>query len=95
MKQNKHWLDRMAERADLPGEAGPAQTIVELLGDGRVLVENHQGVIGYGREKICVRVKFGTLVIVGSAMTLARMTKEQLIICGKICSVELHRKGEP
>ena len=44
-----NWMERMVERADLPGEALPGQPLVELLGERRVLIEHHGGVTEYGR----------------------------------------------
>ncbi len=89
------WKDTMVERfvmgADLPGESMPGQTLVELAGDGRVLVENHCGVIAYGSSEICVKVRYGVLSVRGSGLKLARMTKEQLVIIGRIDCVSIHR----
>lgn len=93
MKQNRRWLDRLADQADLPGEAGFGAPLVELAGDRRVLIEHHQGVIQYGKEQICVKVRYGTVMVSGCGLELARMTKEQLIICGQIHSVTLQRRG--
>lgn len=92
MKQNRRWLDRLADQADLPGEAGIGQPLVELAGDRRVLIEHHQGVIQYGKEQICVKVRYGTVLVTGCGLELARMTKEQLVICGRIDSVTLNRR---
>lgn len=94
MDRSRHWLDRLADQADLPGEAGFGQPLIELAGDRRVLVEHHQGVIQYGRDKICVKVKYGTVAVSGCDLELVRMTKEQLIICGRIDSVHLVRRGK-
>ena len=72
----------------------PGVPIVELAGDRRVLIENHRGVMEYGTERICVKVKCGILCICGQNMELARMTKEQLVIAGIIRSVTIQRRGE-
>ena len=94
MKQYRHWLDRLADQTDLPGEMDMGQTVVELAGDRRVLIEHHRGVIQYGHQQICVRVRYGTLLVAGEALELARMTKQQLVICGRIDRVELCRRGK-
>ena len=67
--------------------------LVELAGDGRVLIENHKGVVEYGTEKISVKVQFGILCVCGTNMELAKMSREQLVICGKINSIIIQRKG--
>lgn len=93
MRQKKEWFQWFTEGADLPGEPNPMQPLVELAGDRRVLIENHRGVTQYGREKICVKVKFGQVAVCGCGLELARMTKEQLVISGRIDSVSLIRRG--
>ncbi len=66
--------------------------LVELLGNSRLLVENHIGVMAYSQEKIAIRVTFGYLLITGQNMKLAEMQKEQLVIFGQIDGVCLHRE---
>ena len=66
--------------------------LVELAGDRRVLIENHRGVTEYGSERICVKVKYGSVCICGCEMEVAKMTKEQLVITGRIGSVALLRR---
>ena len=89
----KHFMDRVAAAADLQEEPIPGLPLVEIAGDRRVLVERHCGVTEYGRCRICVRVKFGAVVIQGTQLELARMTGEQLIVTGRIESVQLERSG--
>ena len=81
------WMDRL----DLPEEPMPAQTVVEIAGYRRVLIEHHCGVIQYGSELICVKVKFGCIRICGEKLELTRMTRQQLIVSGAIESVRLER----
>ena len=69
------------------------QPIVEIAGDRRVLIENHFGVKEYSREKIGVKVKYGLVCVCGCDLELIRMTKEQLIISGRIDAVTLIRRG--
>ena len=93
MDRRNRILERLAQSADLPCEAIPAQTVVELMNDRRVLIENHNGVTEYGREKICVRVRYGRVEICGCGLELARMTKDQLVITGHIQDIVLRRRG--
>lgn len=91
MKRNGNFLERVAQAADLTTEPLPKLPLVELAGEHRVLIENHHGVIQYGCEEICVRVNYGYISILGSNLELARMTKEQLVITGRIDAVHLCR----
>ena len=87
MKREFRWLEKL----DLLDEPVPGQPLVELCGEGRVLIENHAGVREYGAERIGVRVRFGMIVIQGTNLKLCRMTKQQLVITGKIDGVILER----
>ena len=91
MGRGEAFLERIAKAADLQDETIPGLPVVELAGDRRVLIERHCGVTEYGREIIRVKVKFGQLCIHGSGLELARMTKEQLVITGRIRGIEIIR----
>jgi len=83
---------RLADNPKLTAEPLPGVPIVELAGDRRVLIENHQGVRGYSSSCILVKVPFGCIQICGSCLELAKMTREQLVIQGKIDSICLQRR---
>ena len=89
----KHFVERIVTAADLYDEPIPNMPLVEIAGDRRVLIEHHCGVTQYGRCRISVRVKFGTIVINGAQLELSRMTGQQLIISGRIDSVVLERSN--
>ena len=92
MKGNRDWMQKLAQGLDLPGEPIPGLALVEIVGDGRVLVENHSGVCEYGPEQIRIRVHYGSICVRGRCLELSRMTKEQLIISGQIDCVILNRR---
>lgn len=91
--KDRGWMQRLADGADLPLEPLPGLPIAELAGDRRLLIENHRGVTEYSRERISVKVKYGQLRVCGCGLELARMSKEQLVIRGRIDSVNLIRRG--
>ena len=80
------------EHMDLPGESIPGQALVEIVGNSRVLIEHHSGVREYGMERICVKVKNGFVQICGCCLKLQSMTKNQLLISGRIDAVYLNRE---
>ena len=93
MGKGRYFLERLADGADLSAEPLPGQPIVEIAGDRRVLIENHFGVKEYSREHIGVMVKYGVVRVSGCGLELIRMTKEQLVISGRIDCVTLARRG--
>lgn len=84
-----NWMERL----DLPDEPVPGQPLIEIAGHRRVLIEHHCGVTEYGRQQICIKVKYGVVCVQGRGLELARMTKNQLIIAGCIDCVRLERRG--
>lgn len=81
------------DRLDLPGESLPGQVLVEISGDNRVLIEHHCGVREYSRERIGVKVKYGMLQVCGNCLELRCMTREQLVISGRIDCIVLKRRN--
>ena len=94
MKRHDRLLDHVAMGIDLPWMIIPDQTLVEIAGQNRVLIENHKVVKVYECNKIHVCVSFGELCICGSGLELARMSKCQLVITGRIDCVSLQRSAK-
>ena len=69
----------------------PGIPVLELMGNSRVLVENHKGVIAYGDTEICVRVNGGMLTIRGCDLSLGYMSRCQLTITGCIDEIAVMR----
>ena len=92
MENRRNFIKNIMEQPLLDPEIIPGYPIVEIAGEHRVLIENHHGVAAYGKERILVKVKFGSICICGCNLEIARMTKEQLVICGIIHSVGLQRR---
>ena len=91
--QNQNWMQKLADNADLSAESLPGVPIVEIAGESRVLIERHEGMTEYSRERICVKVCYGCVCVYGCSLELTRMSKEQLIISGKIDGVRIQRRG--
>ncbi len=94
MGKGRFFWERLAEEADSTAGSIPGQCIVEIAGGCRVLIENHFGVKAYSREKIIVKIKLGLVCICGAGLEIQRMTKEQLVIRGRIEEVALQRRGQ-
>lgn len=86
---SKIW-DIFMEGTDLDEETMPGQTIVEIAGQNRVLIENHRGVKGYTHEKIIVCVRYGEIHVCGKNLELRKMSRHRLVIRGKIGQVTLN-----
>ena len=92
MGKGRSFFDNRIPGTSLTAEAVPGRPIVEIAGENRVLIECHRGVLAYSRERIQVGVRYGSLCICGCGLEMVHMSREKLIICGKIDSVTLHRR---
>lgn len=91
MGKQSAWARRLRDMWDRESEALSLLPVVELCGERRLLIENHGGVVQYGPEKICVRVRFGVICVSGVGLRLCRMQHQQLVIMGRIDAIELNR----
>lgn len=92
MGKKHDFLDSITDGTTMLGTVVLGQPIVEIAGDQRVLIENHNGVCQYSNAKIGIKVKYGWIHVCGCGLRLTSMTKEQLVISGKINSVVLLRR---
>lgn len=91
MGKERSMLHLMTEAMDAPQELLPGASLIEIAGNRRVLIENHRGVLQYERDLLRVRLIKGAAVIRGSGLTIARMSKRQLVVTGGIDGVDLER----
>lgn len=61
---------------------------IEIMGDRRVLIENHKGILEYGDT--LMRINCGKMIvrIVGTELELRALSLSELAVTGKIASVE-------
>ena len=83
------WIRRIVDNAELMDEILPGQTVIELLGEGRVLIEGHGGILAYSDEEVRAKVSYGVVETVGCNLKLSYMDDTKLIISGKITTVHL------
>lgn len=76
----KNWKERLSADA---GGLRP-RTLAELYGNERLLVEQHRGILAYGTERIVIGASFGSLSVEGENLRLCCMSREQLVIRGRI-----------
>ena len=89
MKPKKQILQQLTGVADLTDELIPGETLIEITGQNRVLIEHHKGVSQYDSQSIGVRVNYGLICVTGHRLELSHMTKEKLVIGGNIECIRL------
>ena len=81
----KNWKERLSG----PEEVLQPRTLVELYGLDRLLVEHHRGIVGYGSDCIRIAATFGTLIAEGEGLQLCGMSRQQLVIRGRLRGLRL------
>ena len=87
-KKKDGLLERTAQALDLPGDVVGLPK-VELTGRHEVRMENHRGILAYGREEIMVSGGKLIFKIRGSDLELKAMNANELLITGTVLGVEL------
>ena len=89
MKRQGKALERAILGLHLHGEALPGLPLVEIVAKRRVLVENHCGINCYTDSEIHINSRLGTIRVCGEGLSLAKITKEFLVITGIVNTVTL------
>lgn len=92
MQRGTLWMERLALKAEMEEELLPGQSLVELFGAGRVLIEHHLGVTAFACDEICIKMKYGILQICGQRLEMEKMSNEMLVITGRVDSLRIVRR---
>ena len=83
---------RITNIFDRKNMAYQKQSLVEVVGYRRVLIENHIGIALYSSNEIQIKVSYGRVCIMGSEMYLSHVGREQLVIVGCVDSLQIIRR---
>ena len=90
MERKESLLERASQALELPGDALGGMPRIELLGDRELRMEAHKGILAYGDQEIQVSGGVFLIQIRGSGLELRAMTGLELLITGRIDSIQLH-----
>ena len=87
MQDRKLWK-LAAEVVQPVGVNIPGCPLIEIMGNDRILVENHRGLIGYHNGEICIKTKSFMIRITGRDLGVSKMTDQDLVVHGTIEAVQ-------
>lgn len=89
MSRARKTFSRIEDMLEIPKEITSNEPKVTIVGFNQMLVENYKGILEY--EDILIRIKtsLGILNITGFGLNLNQMTGDDIVVTGKIESVEL------
>ena len=85
-------FDRL-KQADLPQELVFGWPRSVLLGDEKLIVEQHQGIYACTEEEVVLKTMCGHLVITGEKLSLSRYDQDGLVVYGHIEKLSYRPKG--
>lgn len=80
----------LSERIDLPSDVTFGTAKLSVYGKNRVLIENHKGILHYSENIIEVNARGMTVKILGDELSISAMDKNDMLITGRILSLELN-----
>ena len=83
------FLEKTAQLFDLPADVIAGVPKMEIVGDGEFRMENHKGILSCGEEEIHVSGGAYLVKVSGEGLEVRAMTGIELLVTGKIHSVEL------
>ena len=89
MNRVKKSAELLSDRLELPSDAVAGSPKLTLSGRRQLFVENHRGILSYGDRRIVVDCGSMRVCITGDELELAAMDKADMLIEGRILSVEL------
>ncbi|MGN8914347.1 sporulation protein YqfC [Anaerofustis butyriciformans] len=80
--------EKITKSLQLPEEILLEKLNIEILGNEKINIINHKGIIYYSSENIRINSTSGLLSIKGKNLLLSTLISEELIIEGEIDSIE-------
>lgn len=90
MKKNVDNIKKNLTHAlELPMDVALDLPKIIIMGDLRVDITNHKGIIEYGQDLIRINSKLGMIRVVGEGMEIKNILMEEISIIGQIQKVEI------
>ncbi|NLV59484.1 MAG: sporulation protein YqfC [Clostridiales bacterium] len=80
-------LSQRLRRADIPQELVLGWPRSVLLGDEKLLIEQHQGIFACTQQEVVVKTLCGLLIVSGENLSVSRYSQDDLVVFGKIRSL--------
>lgn len=87
-------LNRFSQILDMPRELDKKQTKVTIVSFDEILIENYKGIMEYEEFFVKINTEIGIININGFNLNLEQMTDEDILVKGKINSIDLERVSE-
>ena len=76
---------------DMPREINKVDSKITVVSFDEILIENYKGILEYEEFFIKVQTEIGSIIINGFSLELEQITEDDILIKGKINSIDLER----
>lgn len=90
-KKTKRKLNRLDSILEMPKEISSNEPKITILGFEEMLIENYKGILDYQEFFIRINTHIGILNINGYNLDLTEMTKDDILVTGKIESLDFEK----
>ena len=87
-QENEGLRSRLASAANMPRDVVLGASVVPILGDNEVCIENYRGIVEYTECLIRVQTKGKQIRVHGKHLQIEYYTNDEMKITGTICSME-------
>lgn len=88
-RKNGLWGSLFAEVLEMPEELTMDMPRITLIGNIKLSVENHKGIIEYGRQNTKLKVNNGYLTALGDDFVLKNISPDEVLLQGKIKEIAI------
>ena len=80
--------ERFAAAANMPKDVVLGASVVTVIGNGEISIENYRGILEYTGELIRVQTKKGQIQVHGKGLQIEYYLNDEMKITGKIHTLE-------
>lgn len=71
----------------LPKDVLKNELILHIVGNKRLDIENHKGIVEYNEDRIRIKSKYGVILFIGRSMLIKEIDPYTITIFGKLTSI--------
>jgi sporulation protein YqfC len=94
LRKSKKVMSRMTEFLEIPKEISSNQPKITIVGFDELVIENYKGILEYEDLYVKINTHIGTINISGINLNLKQMTDEDILVTGKMDSIEIERNTD-
>lgn len=87
-KRVSSWKKGVTHALDIPADVLLDELEMRFEGSGKIMVENHKGIVEYNSKRLRFKVRNGEVKVEGDDLVLDGFAFGQLVVEGKITSIE-------